>query len=248
MKLNYRETVILGIVLAFVIIIAGFFAFIKPKNQTIKDNKEILATKREERDQVQDKIDMIEPLKKQITETCDNIDKLSEPFVAVNDIDTPEKLDQYMQPFAEENKVKIMSLNVSALTETPINYYFKKPTIAGVSLMDEADMDGGLSTEAAKKLAESESLSQRAVSTILASQYGVSVRGKKEDVWNFMKAIEEQTETITINSVGISDYSFEGSYDAAGNFQPKADGESDVQFVITVYSVFDYVRPNVEAE
>ena len=37
MKLNYRDKVILAIVLAVAIILAGFFALIKPKRQAIKD-------------------------------------------------------------------------------------------------------------------------------------------------------------------------------------------------------------------
>ena len=33
MKLNYRDKVILGIVLAIAIVVAGYFALIKPKNE-----------------------------------------------------------------------------------------------------------------------------------------------------------------------------------------------------------------------
>ena len=43
MKLNYRDLVILGILLALAILIAGFFLLIKPKNEEIKTNKETLA-------------------------------------------------------------------------------------------------------------------------------------------------------------------------------------------------------------
>ena len=66
MKLNYRDLVILGILLALAILIAGFFLLIKPKNEEIKSNKASLATLEEERSQIEDKIREIEPLKQDI--------------------------------------------------------------------------------------------------------------------------------------------------------------------------------------
>ena len=42
MKLNYRDKVILGIVLAIAILLAGYFMLIKPKNEDIKSNKATL--------------------------------------------------------------------------------------------------------------------------------------------------------------------------------------------------------------
>ena len=68
MKLNYRDAVILGIVLALAVLLAGFFFAIKPKNDDIKSNKASLETLEQERAQVDAKIAEIEPLKTDITQ------------------------------------------------------------------------------------------------------------------------------------------------------------------------------------
>ena len=64
MKLNYRDKVILGILLAVVILIGGFVGLVKPKSQDIETDQAELDTKQTERDEVQGKLDQIEPLTK----------------------------------------------------------------------------------------------------------------------------------------------------------------------------------------
>ena len=48
MKLNYRDKVILGVVLAVLILLLGFFFLIKPKNEEIQEDEQTLATKQAE--------------------------------------------------------------------------------------------------------------------------------------------------------------------------------------------------------
>ena len=49
MKLNYRDKVILAVVLALIVLIGGFFGLIKPKSNEIKENKATLAARQAER-------------------------------------------------------------------------------------------------------------------------------------------------------------------------------------------------------
>lgn len=243
MKLNYRELVILGILLALAILIAGFFLLIKPKNEEIKSNKSTLETLEEERSKVDSEVAEIEPLKTEIKGIYSDTMKLSEPFVDYNSIYNARKVDQYMQHFAEECDVKIMTLNASELNTGQLNYYYFTPAFLAEDQLAQADLNGTqqAAIEAAK--AESNALSSRTAENVLVGQYSISVKGEKEAIWNYMKALEEQEETIIINSVTLGNLEIkENSGQRTGN----EDEEATAQFVISLYSVYDLAEPNVE--
>ena len=109
MKLNYRDKIILGVLLAVVILLLGFFLLIKPKKADIDSDKAELTKVQQEKDEIDAKIAEIKPLQKQIKETYDDTTKLTGDFVAYNDINNPRKIDQYMQHFCEDC-ITILSL------------------------------------------------------------------------------------------------------------------------------------------
>ena len=106
MKLNYRDKIILGVLLAVVILLLGFFLLIKPKKADIESDKATLTQVQQQKDEIDAKIAEIKPLQKQIKETYDDTTKLTGDFVAYNDINNPRKIDQYMQHFCEDCEVK----------------------------------------------------------------------------------------------------------------------------------------------
>lgn len=243
MKLNYRDLVILGILLAIAILVAGFFLLIKPKNDEIKSNKDSLASLEEERSKVDSKVAEIEPLKTEIKDIYNDTMKLSDPFVDYNNIVNARKLDQYMQHFAEDCEVKIMTLNASELATNQLAYYYFTPSFLAEDQIAQADLNGNQQSAINAAKAESNALSARTTETVISGQYSISVKGKKEAIWNYMKALEEQEETIIINSVTLGNVEFkENSGYRTGN----DDEEATAQFVITLYSVYDLAEPNVE--
>lgn len=296
MKLNYRDKVILGILLAVVIAIAGFVGLIKPKNEEIKEDEALLATKQEEQADLEARIAKIQPLKTNIDETYEETNKLISDFIPLSEIDTEVEVDKYMQHYAEECGVRIENLEISANKETAIDYYYlESEGLPSQDMRDMADLNGDYAIEDAEKNAESNSLSQRNVETIIQSQYGVKVTGTKEALWNYLKAIEELKKTIIVNQVKIEDYSFGADTleENGGSTQPvatdnpnetqpdetpdesaeqpvetnpdeNADAEtpppapapvqltideantSEIQLVISLYSVYDMPKPNTE--
>lgn len=209
MKLNYRDKVILGILLAVVIAIAGFVGLIKPKNEEIKEDEALLIEKQEEQADLEARIARIEPLKNNIDDTYEETSKLIEDFIPLSEIDTAMEVDQYMQHYAEECGVRIDNLEISANKESTIDYYYlESDGMPSQSMRDLADLNGDYAEQDAKDNAESNSLSQRNVETIIQSQYGVKVTGTKEALWNYLKAIEDLKKTVIVNQVRIEDYSF----------------------------------------
>lgn len=294
MKLNYRDKVILGILLAVIIAIAGFVGLIKPKNEEIKEDEALLVVKQEEQADLEARIARIQPLKTNIDETYEETNKLISDFIPLSEIDSAVKVDQYMQHYAEECGVRIENLEISANKEASLDYYYlESEGLPSQEMRDMADLNGEYAEQDAKYNAESNALSQRNVETIIQSQYGVKVTGTKEALWNYLKAIEELKKTMIVNQVRIEDYSFgadaleaEGgtpqtSVDETPNdeTQPETTDEnaeqpvetvpdeneetpppapapaqltideadtSEIQIVISLYSVYDMPKPNTE--
>ena len=127
----------------------------------------------------------------------------------------------------------------------------------GGDLRSEADFSGELTLDYASKVAESAALSARTPENALCTQYGVSVKGTKEDIWNYMQAVADIDEAVMINSVSIADYTFGAAGETATTTDEEGNqvsvtvgggenGESDVQFVISIYSVYTMTKPNTD--
>lgn len=216
MKLNYREKIMFGILIAVVILLVGVFVLIKPKNEEIKADEATLATKQEEQADLEARIARIEPLKKGIDKVYDETTKLTADFVPVSDINETQKLDQYMQHLAEEAGVRIDELNVSYPKEQELDYYYLEYEDLVSDMRNSADLNGGYAEAYDEIFAEQNSLKERNVETLIQTQYGIRVTGTREAVWKYMKAVEELKKTLLINEIDIADYSFgEESKEAA---------------------------------
>ncbi|MBR1591535.1 MAG: hypothetical protein IJ666_00780 [Ruminococcus sp.] len=249
MKLNYRDKVILGILLAVVILIAGFVGLVKPKTQDIQDDTAIRETKRSEQEEVEKKIAQIEPLKKRIDETYQETNKLAGDFVPMEEIDSTFMIDQYMQEYAEESEVKILTLELSPLSSSVLKYYYFTPEILSEKLFEASDLNGESQAAFEELSAASDSLSERTEEEVMGTEYAVRVSGTRENVWKYMEAIKEVGDARIINSVKFQDYSF-GELTGANeaNNVSEGEGETEVDFIISFYSVYEMAKPDTEAD
>ncbi|HAE51911.1 MAG TPA: hypothetical protein DCG30_01475 [Ruminococcus sp.] len=245
MKLNYREKVILGILLAVIILIAGFVGLVKPKSQDIEDDTALRETKRTEQQEVQDKIDQIEPLKKKIDATYQETNKLAEDFVPMEEINDTYMLDQYMREYADDSEVKILDLQLEELNSQVLKYYYFTPEVLSEDLFAASDLNGDAQTAFDQLSAESNSLSERTEEEVVGTQYAVKVKGTREHVWAYMKAIEEIGDARIISSVKFQDYSFGELMD---DTVAEGEGETEVDFIVSFYSVYEMAKPDTEAD
>lgn len=269
MKLNYRDKVILGIVLAIAIFIAGYFSLIKGKREDIKNNEKKLEEVQAQRDEVEKKIARIEPLQKTIDETFDKADAITEIFVPKEDIDKTTLLDQFMKDYAEKNKVKVMDLKVDDTATSALAYYFKPYTEVASALRQEADINGTLQQGVDEESHEATLLSDREVETVMSTRYGLEVEGKLEDVFNYLDAIKKNDKTIIITSFGwekieeeeddakkpesSGDKDKENDLDTSKTNKKKNDDGSErtiddqvdvkASIVIQLYSIYNMERP-----
>lgn len=252
MKLNYRDKVILGILLAIVILLLGFFLLIKPKNAEIKTNKEVRAQAQAEKDEIDAKISEIKPLQDQIRTTYDKTTELTADFVEYNDIYNARKVDQYMQHFAEENEVRVETLTAADINTSVLNYYYFTPTFVGEDMLNASDLNGDKQAANTESKAESEALKARTKETVLVGTYDISVTGEKENIYNYLKAIEEQDKTIIINTVSLGSTAIgERAMDEIAQLAAEAGidvPEATAKINISIYSVYELSEPNLEAD
>lgn len=265
MKLNYRDKVILAIVLAVAIILAGFFALIKPKRQAIKDNQVRLEEVQAQETEIRNKIARIESLQTKIDQIFGKADSLTKIFVPKKAIDQTTLLDQYMQEYAEECKVKVRELRVDDTAAAALTYYYKPYTEVATALRESADVNGSLLEKVEKESEESTLISGRNVETIMSTRYGLSIRGEYQNVMNYIDMIAKEKEAILITAFGME--IFEEDEDANKNPAPAAGEEGqnnnqsekekekknleddtivDASVVIQLYSVYNMEKPDTD--
>ncbi|MCR4796792.1 MAG: hypothetical protein K5898_16775 [Ruminococcus sp.] len=263
MKLNYRDKIIAAILIAITILLIGFFAFIKPKYKDIKAHKETLKDVQKTEKEIRAKIAEIPGLKKDILKIYEDTTAITANFVPVKDVQDPVVIDRYMRDFAEKANAKLMSVELQEAKLSPIDYYFNSRTDNFAEMRSAADIDGSLKKEYEQLTAADTAVSQRAKESIMQTQYGISVHGTKKAIWAYLEELKKFDKTATINSVTMGDSSF-GQNDAkAANVSlpdskdsdeevtveangKKISNATDVKIVVTLYSVFDMSKPNVD--
>jgi hypothetical protein len=296
MKLNYREKIILGCFLAVAILLGAFLGLVKPKTKTLKDNQARLEELEAEKAEIDAKILQIKPLQDKIKEIYQETNQIASIFVPKEEIDTPVKIDKMLQKYADENDVKVTSLEVSKPTVASLDYYYYQDDDYAESYREEVDLGGQLQAQYDAEHAEQKHLEEREVENLFETKYGVVVNGTKENIFKYLEAIKQYDKAMVIKSVQIYDYSFgenalreamkagaqiaetvappteeaapaEGeeaeAQEQGGETTEEAapqetaptsvtvDGKeitntSDVQIVISVYSVFTMPEPNVD--
>ncbi len=246
MKLNYRDRIIIGVLLALSVILIVAFLLIKPKKQEIDDNKAQLATLQASQAEVQSQIDEIPGLKTDIKNIHAEGIKFTEDFVELETFDNTRKFDQLMQKFAEENEVTITSLSVSDVGVTNLGYYYFVPPVVAENFRLQYDINGELKKEIDELRKESNALAGRSAANLMKATYTINVTAEeKENLWSYMEAMEQQKETMIIDSVTLTNIEIKEDENA----QP-AEGEEEMlpeaTFVVSLYSVYEMPEPDTE--
>lgn len=248
-NLNNREKTILGVFLAIIIILVGIFAGIRPTNEDIKANKAVRTEKLEEKEKLEKKIAKIPGLQKKIKETYEKSIDLAEDFVDYNSIYRTDQLDMFLQDYANENEVKILKLELDPMADENLDYYYYEYKELAEDMRDSADINGTIAAREESVYGEQRALEDRDVEEAMGTKYAMELKGTKENIWKYLKAIEDQSETILINKVDIEDYDFEAQHDEEGYVTAeKPDGESKAEVIISLYSVYEMDEPDTSAD
>lgn len=205
MKLTYRDKVILAIVLAVAIFVGGFFGLIKPKRQTIKDNQETLETLEAEKAEIESKIERIDDVEDSILDTHEESLKNTAVFVDEEMIKEPKLLDEFMYNYAEKAKVKVTELKTDPIAAATINYYYEPYIEVAAALREGADINGTFTKKVADESADSTFIASRGVENIMSTRYGLTIEGTKENIWKYLKEIDNIKSAVLITSISMSE-------------------------------------------
>lgn len=210
---------IILVISIIIILVAGFFALIRPTyNKLVTDQNTYESTKTEW-DGIKQKLDAIPALKEGITEVYNSAKKdagifVNEAFGDVNDTLYTDHvnyaMDQYIQPALDESNLTVSSMVLGGAAGTSIGYYCYAPNVVTYALLEAADVNGNYAETATKALEMNALIAQRETAELLGESISLEVSGTRENLMTFLEAIKSDENAVLINSVDIADYTFSG--------------------------------------
>jgi hypothetical protein len=218
MKFGYRERVVLLIASVIIILGVGFFVFIKPKYDQMKDSKKACETAETNWNTKKATFDKIPTMQETIKTRYQKAYDQSLYFT--DEMDATE-LDQFLQEKfmnTEENilyKTKLDgSLSVTDEATQGLSFYYYTPSIVTYPLYEAADLNGSYAKETAKKLYEPTVLMAKGAQTVGGANASFTVRISKKDAFAFIDGVRDYAiknkDAMQITSLTFSEYDFNG--------------------------------------
>lgn len=229
-NMSYRDKMIVLIISIIIILVAGFFALIRPKYQTLVADNANYETTKTEWDGIKQKLDAIPGLEDNITASYNEANKDASIFVNDAFGDYSESLgtehvnylvDEYIQPALDESNLKVIELALGTAGSTELTYYYYTPNVLTYALLEAADINGNYAETATKALQTSAVLEERTAVEALAQNVALNVTGNRENLMAFLEAIKSDENAILVDKVIISDYTFTSGLAVEGEGQPQ---------------------------
>ncbi len=120
LKLSYRDKVIFIVVMVILVLVAGFFIFIRPKFEKVEIAKNNLAAKQQEKIDIDAKIGTLSDIVDTMKATAEEIGEKQEIFL---DEAHPYINETYIRELLSGLNVDITSMNTTYTTAGAINRY-----------------------------------------------------------------------------------------------------------------------------
>ena len=262
-EMSYRDKMVILIISIIVILVAGFFALIKPTYNKMVEDTATYETTKTEWDGIKQKLDAIPSLKEGITKMYQDSKKDAAVLknAAYGDVDKEYDtkkvnfgLDQFLQQAIDDNSLEVASFAVDDASASKIEYNYYTPNVVTYALMESGDVNGTYAEQISELLATGEILKEREVATVMKNSVTLNVKGTKENLMTFLDTIKENENALNISTVAISDYEFKDGAtrevtDAEGNVQvvadPNAEGKSVMNIVIDFYNAKEIDNPDL---
>lgn len=262
MEMSYRDKVILIVLLIVLILVAGFFALIKPKYEAYQASQAAYETTLQTWKGIEQKLNAIPPLKDSITETYNKSKKTAQIFVNTSFVTanktygnekTSYEIDQYLQPAIDECNLFIKEMALDEVTAETMEYYYYEPDVLTYSLLEAADVNLEYSADVAKLLQDSVILSEREMVDLMCEPVELTVEGTKENLMLFLEKIDTDNNAVLIKGVKIDDYQFRGGLEedqlgADGlpvTVVTDGEGYSTMTIEIAFYNAKEIDKPNL---
>lgn len=235
--MSKRDKMILIVLTIVIILVAGFFALIRPKYQQLVADTETFAATQTEWQGIDAKLTAIPGLKDSITEAYNNSNKTAQLFVnevfadvAKNYSDEKANVaaDEHIQPAIDESSLMVNTMDITGVTAKAVEYYYYTPNVVTYSLLEAADINGSYASEISDLLLNSMVLGETATAEVMANTVNLNMTGNKESLMLFLDAIKNDKNAILVEEVNVNDYTFTGGMEEENQpAQPSAEPQVD---------------------
>lgn len=234
--MSKRDKMIIIIMTIIIILVAGFFALIRPKYQQLVADTETFVATQTEWQGIDAKLNAIPGLKDTITEAYNKSNKtaqlfVNEVFADVTKNYSDEKAnvvaDEHIQPAIDESSLRVNSMDITGVASQAIEYYYYTPNVVTYSLLEAADINGNYANEISDLLLNSMILGETATAEVMANTVNLNLTGNKESLMLFLDAIKDDKNAILVESVSVNDYTFTGGLEEEN--QPAAQTPAEPQ-------------------
>ena len=226
LKLSYRDKVIFIVVMVILVLVAGFFLFIKPKFAKVEQAKYTLEEQQAKKTEIDEKINTLPDIIDTLKATATEIGELQEIFLEEAH---PYVNETYIREALNELDIEVLEMTTEYTVADEISKYMVYP--ANI-LAYENKMNADLYNELPQEVYDKYNGVWREVppDAIIGVTY-MTVKFHSDlelqDAYNVIDRIAEDEKTIILNTIGTDDISEETD-------EPMYEMEA----TITMYSVF----------
>lgn len=221
MKLNYRDRIVLTVVIVVLVWVAGIMLFIRPSIDNLKDSQAALDDAKAQRSDLQDRVDADADLPERIVAAYKEVTELTESFYEVQETQLASQL---VDDLLDEDEIVNLNMSISDYAIYSLNPF------AYVSDRSKSEMDMQVESyknqvaPGAESDAETEEGEEPAEGTVAPApqtigSYAITFNfvGKLEDVEKFCEKMQTSNDqkTMVINSLNYSFAKSGGDEDAA---------------------------------
>ena len=220
--MSNRDKMIIIILTIIIILVAGFFALIRPKYNSLVADTAVFNETQTEWDGIESKINAIPGLKNSITEIyqeSSNIAKLfvNEAFADANknydDRKVNAAIDEHLQPAIDESELKIQKMDIENTASRNVEYYYYTPNVVTYSLLEAADINGNYAQEISDKILAQTMITEKELAEVQVSNVKLDVIGEKDNLLDFLDKIKDDKNAVIVENFEITDYTFRGGLD-----------------------------------
>ena len=227
LKLSYRDKVIFIVVMVILVLVAGFFLFIRPKYEQVNLAKDTFAAKQQEKIDIDTKIDTLPEIIQNMKDIAEEIDEKQEIFLEEAH---PYVNETYIREALSSLNIEITDMNTEYTTASEINRYtVEKQHYLAYDNKINADLYNELPQEVYDLYNNVEApvypntiigVTNMTVTLNLGNNYNSINR-----VYDVMDRLAEDEKAIILNSVSAES-------------NPDAENGAEASLNITMYSIF----------
>lgn len=220
--MSNRDKMIIIILTIIIILVAGFFALIRPKYNALVADTETFNKTQTEWDGIETKINAIPGLKSNITEIYQESSSIAKLFVNEAFADANKNyddrkvnvaVDEHLQPAIDESKLKVDKLSIENTDNTKVEYYYYAPNVVTYSLLEAADINGNYAQEISDKILAATTIKDKKLVEVQVCQAKLEVIGEKDNILDFLDKIKDDKNAVIVEKFEIDDYTFQGGLD-----------------------------------